>query len=120
MASEAAHTPGPWTVDFEAPHFELDHPGQHPCVHGGGKLIASVGNMEPWVDVWEEWRDNAKLIAKAPSLLARNSQLEDLLERCAGFIENYSDVVDGAYGDPSPNAAMSLLSDIREVLPEGK
>lgn len=48
------------------------------------------------------------------------NSLEDLLQRCAEFIEPYVDVVDGAYGEPSPNAAMSLLSDIREVLPEGK
>jgi len=38
--------------------------------------------------------------------------LEELLERCAEFIEPYVDVVDGDYGDPVPNAAMSLLSEI--------
>lgn len=67
--SEAKHAPGPWTIDFDRPDFELDHPGQHPCVYAGRKVVASVGNMEPWVDVWEEWRANARLIAAAPDLL---------------------------------------------------
>lgn len=48
----------------------------------------------------------------------RIDTLEALLQRCADFIEPYSDVVDGSYGEPSPNAAMSLLSAIREVVPE--
>lgn len=52
------------------------------------------------------------------TLRARIATLEALLQSCAEFIEPYVDVVDGAYGEPSPNAAMSLLSDIREVLPD--
>jgi hypothetical protein len=42
----------------------------------------------------------------------RIAKLEALLVACAEFIEPYSDVSDGAYGDPVPNAAMSLLSEI--------
>lgn len=42
--------------------------------------------------------------------------LEELLERCAEFLDGYSDVVDGDYGEPEPNKAMSLLSSIREEI----
>jgi len=46
----------------------------------------------------------------------RIAKLETLLVACAEFIEPYSDVVDGAYGEPAPNAAMSLLSEIKEEI----
>ena len=42
--------------------------------------------------------------------------LEELLERCAAFLDGYSDVVDGDYGEPEPNAAMRLLSAINEEI----
>lgn len=42
--------------------------------------------------------------------------LEELLERCAEFLDGYSDVVDGDYGEPEPNKAMSLLSQINEEI----
>lgn len=57
------------------------------------------------------------LMDQATAMFQRNTAIEDLLHRCAEFIEPYVDVVDGAYGEPSPNAAMSLLSAIREVVP---
>lgn len=43
-------------------------------------------------------------------------ELIDLLGRCAEFIEPYADVVDGDYGEPAANAAMSLLSAINEEI----
>ena len=46
----------------------------------------------------------------------RIKKLEALLADCAEFLEPYSDVVDGAYGEPAPNAAMSLLSEIKEEI----
>jgi hypothetical protein len=46
----------------------------------------------------------------------RIKKLEALLADCAEFLEPYSDVVDGSYGEPSPNAAMSLLSQINEEI----
>jgi hypothetical protein len=46
----------------------------------------------------------------------RIKKLEALLVAAAEFIEPYSDVVDGAYGEPAPNAAMSLLSEIKEEI----
>jgi hypothetical protein len=44
------------------------------------------------------------------------AKLKALLVACAEFIEPYADVSDGAYGDPAPNAAMSLLSEINEEI----
>ena len=46
----------------------------------------------------------------------RIKKLETLLVSCAEFIEPYADVSDGAYGDPVPNAAMALLSEINEEI----
>ena len=42
----------------------------------------------------------------------RIKKLKALLVACAEYLEPYSDVVDGSYGEPVPNAAMSLLSEI--------
>jgi hypothetical protein len=47
----------------------------------------------------------------------RMAKLQALLVACAEFIEPYSDVVDGSYGEPAPNAAMNLLSQINEEIP---
>jgi len=44
-------------------------------------------------------------------------ELEELLERCAEFLDGYSDVVDGDYGIPEPNKAMILLSKINKAIP---
>jgi hypothetical protein len=46
----------------------------------------------------------------------RIKRLEALLADCVEFIEPYSDVYDGAYGEPIPNAAMNLLSAINEEI----
>jgi len=46
----------------------------------------------------------------------RIKKLEALLADCVEFIEPYSDVYDGAYGEPIPNAAMNLLSEIKEEI----
>jgi len=46
----------------------------------------------------------------------RIKKLEALLADCVEFLEPYSDVYDGAYGDPIPNAAMNLLSAINEEI----
>lgn len=46
----------------------------------------------------------------------RIKKLEALLADCVEFLEPYSDVYDGAYGEPIPNAAMNLLSAIKEEI----
>ena len=57
--------------------------------------------------------DAAKLIGQQR---LRIKKLEALLVACAEFIEPYADVSDGAYGEPVPNAAMALLSEINEEI----
>ena len=38
------------------------------------------------------------------------------LHECLEFLEGYEDVIDGSYGEPAPNRAMSLANMIRETL----
>jgi len=57
--------------------------------------------------------DAAKRVGQQRLQIAK---LKALLADCAEFLEPYSDVSDGAYGDPVPNAAMSLLSEINEEI----
>lgn len=61
--------------------------------------------------------DIVALMARAPQLYRRTVILEELLERCAEFLDGYVDVVDGDYGEPEPNEAMRLTSAIREAIP---
>ena len=49
------------------------------------------------------------------TVLARIA-LIDLLVSVDEFLDNYVDVVDGDYGEPRPNRAMSLQGDVREAL----
>ena len=46
----------------------------------------------------------------------RIDELEELLERCAECLDNYSDTVDGDYGVPEPNRALRMYSEIMAVL----
>lgn len=39
----------------------------------------------------------------------------DVLNDCAEFLDNYSDVNDGDDGQPVPNRAMSLMSRVEEA-----
>ena len=41
--------------------------------------------------------------------------LLDTLNSVSEFLDNYVDVVDGDYGEPRPNAAMSLKSEVDEA-----
>lgn len=43
-------------------------------------------------------------------------ELSEVLEKCADYFDNHSDVSDGPDGQPVPNEAMSLLSEIEKVL----
>lgn len=47
---------------------------------------------------------------------ARIARLESDLNECLEFLEGQADVVDGDYGEPSPNRAMQLVSMIDETL----
>lgn len=112
MSNVDKHTPGPWRVEgFKksagktvghiisyGTNFYGDGPDGYICTTDGTSDA------------------DAALIARAPSLLARVRVLEDLLNECEEFISSYSDVVDGDYGEPAPNRAMSLVSHIQDCL----
>ena len=61
--------------------------------------------------------DCVTVMARGPELYRRVIILEDLLDRCAEFLDGQVDVVDGDYGVPEPNKAMRLVSAIREEVP---
>jgi hypothetical protein len=78
--------------------------GLEPITYGRDNLHATLQS---------QLDDAAKHIGQQRLRIAK---LKALLADCAEFIEPYSDVVDGAYGEPAPNAAMSLLSEIKEEI----
>ncbi len=47
----------------------------------------------------------------------RIAELETALSMCAEYFEDRSDVIDGDYGIPAPNAEMRMLQEIEGVLP---
>lgn len=47
---------------------------------------------------------------------ARIDRLEWLLHDVLEFLDGQVDVVDGSYGEPAPNRAMTLTSEIKEAL----
>jgi hypothetical protein len=46
----------------------------------------------------------------------RIAELESVLGECLAYFENRSDVIDGDYGFPAPNAEMRMLSRLDEAL----
>lgn len=48
--------------------------------------------------------------------VSRIEELEGVIRELMEFVDNYSDVVDGDYGVPEPNRAMSLLVMARDFL----
>lgn len=60
--------------------------------------------------------EHPAVVLYAQSLERRISQLEADLNECVEFLEGQSDVIDGDYGEPSPNRAMQLMNMIDETL----
>ena len=73
-----------------------------------------MSNVQERVTHLHSLLDDAAL--KVGQQRLRIKKLEALLVACAEFLEPLSDVVDGSYGEPVPNAAMSLLSAINEEI----
>ena len=76
--------------------------------------MSNVQVIEEHITQLHSMLDDAAL--KVGQQRLRIKKLEALLVACAEFIEPYADVSDGAYGDPVPNAAMSLVSEINEAI----
>jgi hypothetical protein len=110
----AGYTPGPWVWTDRVLKGPAKYAG--PCDMGGfigadGKVVCWFGDDERYYPTEGEppSAEDKALIASAPELL---EALEDALE----FIEGYADVVDGSYGEPSPNRAMSLVGVIQSAI----
>lgn len=84
-------------------------------VSSEGKMSMSDVAMKAAEDdalaAYESGVDHAFETANARALL-----LEEALLAALAFIEDQSDVIDGDYGEPAPNRAMQLASEIKEVL----
>jgi len=99
----AGHTPGPWMSDDSE-------------IYAGSVMIAETSPLTGDFGLGGFSANelaNARLIAAAPELL---EALEDALE----FIEGYADVVDGSYGEPSPNRAMTLVGAIQSAISKAR
>jgi hypothetical protein len=112
MSNIDNHTPGPWRVEgFKTVEGKtVGHIISYGTNGHGDGPAGYVGTTEGTS------AEDAALMARAPSLLARVRMLEDLLGECEEFINSYSDVVDGDYGEPEPNRAMRLVSHIRDYV----
>lgn len=62
------------------------------------------------------WARIRKLEHDNNQAAARILRLESDLHECREYLETEVDVVDGDYGEPSPNRAMSLVSMIDETM----
>jgi hypothetical protein len=49
-------------------------------------------------------------------LEAENKKMVSALWECESYLEDHEDIVDGSYGVPEPNKAMTLLAEVREAL----
>jgi hypothetical protein len=49
------------------------------------------------------------------ALQKKIAKLEAVLDEVEDFLEGQVDVVDGSYGEPAPNRAMSLMTEIQEA-----
>lgn len=61
--------------------------------------------------------DMAATIARQAAVIAK---MREALQECESYFDDRSDVVDGDYGSPKPNAEMTLLSEVRAALVEGR
>jgi hypothetical protein len=100
VTNKAAHTPGPWQVagQFDDRTFVASQGKNADCI-----CKCDVGNTGL------PHAANARLIAAAPQLLAALYDAE-------AYFDNHADVVDGDYGEPAPNKAMTMLATIRAAL----
>lgn len=73
----------------------------------------------------EQFAEMSRLIASLPSVAEHNAlkrkvaAMTSALQQCEDYLDGRADVVDGSYGEPSPNAEMSLLSEVQEALGKG-
>ena len=82
MTNTEKHTPGPWETS-------VNGEGQWDvCEEGGGDMIADLAGCPKNAEA------NAKLIARAPALLAQNKRLREALENILSQYEGVYDCTD--------------------------
>lgn len=76
-----AHTPGPWRTGQEI--------RANTVIGENGYTICSgmIGSERQYM-IYENWEQNAQLIAAAPDLLEENRRLREALEACRPYIED--------------------------------
>lgn len=117
--ASSGYTPGPWISTGEVKQVKgPDGYTMHWCgnitpAYEIGKYRGDIAVVQSCDHISgitrEEAAANARLIAALPDLI---EALQDARE----FIDGQIDVVDGDYGEPSPNRAMSLAQLIDDVL----
>lgn len=84
MSDELKHTPGPWEI-----HTDDLEPFEGPLITGAGRM-PWIASIMPWVDAPDEWQANARLIARAPMLIAELATLRTqnaaLVEACGAAL----------------------------------
>ena len=99
---EKKHTPGPWAC-VEADGVTVRHP----------QVYADTGPVcnATWLgdSKISELRANARLLASAPAMLSALLEVET-------YLAEREDVIDGDYGQPAPNAEMTLLQEVRATI----
>ena len=75
-------------------------------IEAGGSSVANVRRPE-----------DANLIVRAVNA---HDDLVEVCNEALEFVDNYSDVVDGDYGQPRPNKAMQLVTVLRAALDKAK
>lgn len=100
---ETKHTPGTWEVDGE-------------FVGPAGQRDVGICHVLPMEDEYGHgWargpitKANSHLIAAAPDMLAALYEVEI-------YLSERSDVIDGDYGQPAPNAEMVLLAEVQSAI----
>jgi hypothetical protein len=110
------HTKGPWISRGEVKPVgdPVDMLWCGDVMPAGDKFRGSIAHIQSCDHVHgcitrEEAAANARLIAAVPDLV-------EALQEAREFIDGQIDVVDGSYGEPSPNRAMSLAQMIDAAL----
>jgi hypothetical protein len=114
------YTSGPWTCNGKVKpvgdqnSLSMLWCGEISPKHEIGKYRGDIATIQSCDHIQhgisrEEAAANARLIAALPDLV-------EALQEAREFIDGQIDVVDGSYGESSPNRAMSLARQIDEAL----
>jgi len=118
-------SPGPWLY-LVSPHCEPDERGVTQISFGRSVFdidgVLYTNHMPPTGDDGFIFspsgyctEDDARLICAAPYQNAALIAADSLLHELAEFLRDQHDVLDGDYGEPRPNRAMQLSTELESV-----